>query len=307
MRMLIALLVLLTLTGSAASADMSPKIVADVYPYICSGALRNAVLAELKDGRIAECGGIVLGQRDIDQQVLSMRESLREQARKYPVYALEQCVTQKLIALEATEWAKAGGSAATTDSGLVDAYLKSQLPKLSATDQEVEDFYKEHSKLFGGYPLADVKSAVVGTLLDEKKSAAIDAFKAAVSNRHSVQVSSTWFALKREKWASNPVEQARVSGKPSLVSFGVIGCCDTMHPVVEQFRVSHGSDINVVFIHVGEQTALSDLYGVSAIPVQMLFDKDGKERYRHQGYISEDQILAKFAECGIYPDKGTGI
>ena len=117
-----------------------------------------------------------------------MRDALREQARLYPVYALEQCVTDKLIALEARDWAEAGGSAAKTDNGLVDAYLKSQLPKLSATDQEVEDFYKEHTKLFGGYPLADVKSAVVGTLLDEKKSEATDTFRAAVSNRHSVQV-----------------------------------------------------------------------------------------------------------------------
>ena len=84
-----------------------------------------------------------------------------------------------------------------------------------------------------------------------------------------------------------------------MINFGVIGCVDAMHPVVEQFRASHGSDINVVFIHVGEQTVVSDLYGVSAIPVQVLFSRDGKEIYRHQGYISQDEIMAKFSENGI--------
>ena len=58
MRMLIALLITLAFAGSATFADMSPKIVADISPYMCSSALRNAVLAELKDGRLAESGQI---------------------------------------------------------------------------------------------------------------------------------------------------------------------------------------------------------------------------------------------------------
>jgi thioredoxin 1 len=304
MRMLIASVAAFLFAVCAMAANTSSKTVGETYPYMCSGAVRDAVLVELKDGTLAQSETVAIGQKDVDQQISGMSASLKDQACAYPVYALEQCITERLIAIEAKDWAKASGRSATSESAVVQAYLKARLPDFAVTDQEAEGFYKEHSKLFGGYPFRDVKSAVVSTVLDEKKDRATSDFKAAVSKRHRIEVSASWFVSRREKWAGNPVETARVSGKPTFVNFGVIGCCDTMYPVVERLRALQGGNINVVFVHVGEQEVLSDLCGVSAIPVQMLFDKDGKELYRNRGHMSEDQILAKFAENGVGPGKG---
>lgn len=40
-------------------------------------------------------------------------------------------------------------------------------------------------------------------------------------------------------------------------------------------------------------------YGVQSIPVQIFFDKDGREVFRHVGFFPKDQITAKLAEMGV--------
>ncbi len=37
-------------------------------------------------------------------------------------------------------------------------------------------------------------------------------------------------------------------------------------------------------------------YGISAVPLQILLDREGKEFYRHFGVISTEDLLAKFKE-----------
>ena len=43
----------------------------------------------------------------------------------------------------------------------------------------------------------------------------------------------------------------------------------------------------------------ADRYKISLIPTQILFDAAGKEIFRHTGYFSHDDILAKFRELGV--------
>ena len=39
-------------------------------------------------------------------------------------------------------------------------------------------------------------------------------------------------------------------------------------------------------------------HGISSIPTQIFFDKDGKELWRHVGYISKEDILGKWKSLG---------
>ena len=95
------------------------------------------------------------------------------------------------------------------------------------------------------------------------------------------------------------MERARLSGKPTFVTFSVIGCCDKMYPIVEDIAATYGERLNVVFVHIGEEEILSDLYGIDTIPVQLFFDGSGKELWRHTGFLPENDIVARFAEMGV--------
>ena len=299
MRILTIWLAVFVIANHAAASETSPRTVAGACPQMYSGALRDAELADLVDDIVAASEGISIAHKDIEDQINKAPAYLRDQMRRYPVYALEQYITTQLTMLEAEEWAKKTGRGSSSGDALMQSYLDAQLPKFTVTDKEAEEFYKERAKLFGGAPYDRVKDAVVGYMIDERKREAEDRFKAGVSKRHKVRVSASWFASEHEKWAANPVERARVSGKPSFVNFGVIGCCDKMYPIIQDVRAAYGRKINVVFVHVGQEEVLSNLYGVSEIPVQVFFDKDGKQLFRHTGFLAKDQIAAKLSEMGV--------
>ncbi len=304
MRTLFVALALTAAVASCTSAQAGATTVVAEYPYICSGALRDAELADLADGIVARSENFTVTQRDIDVQIGKLAGSARDQAQKYPIYTLEQLLTKRLMLIEAKEWAKANGRKESPDDQLVQNYLEAKTPKFEVSDKEAESFYKEHVNMFNGTPYDQIKDMVIYLVRDQKLTDAQDQLKGSAGKRHKIQVSASWMRLEHERWAKNPVEQARLSGKPTFVNFGVIGCCDTMNPITDALRSDYGDKLNVVFVHTGTNDVLSNLYGISTIPVQLLFDKEGKQLLRHQGFISEEEVLAKFAESGINLSKG---
>lgn len=72
-----------------------------------------------------------------------------------------------------------------------------------------------------------------------------------------------------------------------------------MAKVLDALRASQGAKLQVDFIDVFEQPDAADRHKIALIPTQILFDSAGKEIFRHQGYFSHDDILAKFRALGV--------
>ena len=83
----------------------------------------------------------------------------------------------------------------------------------------------------------------------------------------------------------------------TFLEFGSTGCasCKQMEPVLEEVRNSKKRRINVVFMHImkPENLPWMKYYGISAVPMQVLLDKQGNEFYRHYGFISAEELLNK--------------
>ena len=83
----------------------------------------------------------------------------------------------------------------------------------------------------------------------------------------------------------------------TLLEFSSTGCtiCKQMEPVLEEVRNSEFPKVNVVFLHImnSGNLDLMKYYGISAVPMQILLDKQGKEFFRHYGFISADDIFSK--------------
>lgn len=93
------------------------------------------------------------------------------------------------------------------------------------------------------------------------------------------------------------VPQAR----PRLVELGSVRCqaCQEMMKVLDALRASQGERLQVDFVDVFEDPAAGDRYGLKMIPTQIFFDAAGKEVFRHTGFLSHDDILAKFRALGV--------
>ena len=95
------------------------------------------------------------------------------------------------------------------------------------------------------------------------------------------------------KWTS--------SSLPKLIDLGADKCipCKMMAPTLEELRKEYAGEFEVVFIDVWKNPSAGKEFGVKIIPTQIFFDAAGKELYRHQGFISKADILARWKEFGI--------
>jgi thioredoxin 1 len=91
------------------------------------------------------------------------------------------------------------------------------------------------------------------------------------------------------------------AAKPRLLELGSSRCmsCIEMAKVLDALRASQGARLKVDFIDVFEQPEAGDRYKISLIPTQIFYDTAGKEIFRHTGYFSHDDILAKFHALGV--------
>jgi thioredoxin 1 len=57
--------------------------------------------------------------------------------------------------------------------------------------------------------------------------------------------------------------------------------------------------MDVEFIDVWKNPDAARPYKIKLIPTQIFYDAKGKERFRHQGFFSKEDILAKWKELGV--------
>ncbi len=112
---------------------------------------------------------------------------------------------------------------------------------------------------------------------------------------------------KEEPVSPSPAGQARslatADGMPRLLDLGSKQCipCKKMAPILEELRKEYEGRFRVEFIDIWlpENKSEADRYGIQLIPTQIFFDGSGKELFRHEGFYSKEEILAKWKELGF--------
>ncbi|OGG04704.1 MAG: thiol reductase thioredoxin [Candidatus Glassbacteria bacterium RIFCSPLOWO2_12_FULL_58_11] len=108
-------------------------------------------------------------------------------------------------------------------------------------------------------------------------------------------------ALKQRGRSSEESSAAPAAGLPHLGDLGADKCipCKMMAPVLEELKEKYKGRLEVTFIDVWKDPAPGTKYGIRVIPTQIFIGPDGKELYRHEGFFSKEDILAKWHELGF--------
>lgn len=291
------------LAAASAFAADAPPTFETAYPGLLSGVLAHATLGELPDGVVLRSGAIEVAKAKIDDLVANAPKDVREGIRKCTLLMLEELVTERILLVAARQAAAKAGRdvAGKTDGRIIRDYLQAALGEAKVTDAEIADFYGQNKSMFEGSSLDKVKDSLRQYLLDEKWRAAVAEHIRGIGKSVPIVVSAAWAKGEAALARDNPVDQARTSGLPSLVDFGATGCrpCDMLAPILKTLTKKFRGKLNVLFIHVGKEKALASRYGISSIPVQVFFDKDGREVFRHVGFFAQDAIERKLAEMGV--------
>ena len=88
---------------------------------------------------------------------------------------------------------------------------------------------------------------------------------------------------------------------PRLVDLGADQCipCKMMTPVLEELRSEYAGRLTVEFHDVWKDSSVGRRYGIRVIPTQIFYDASGEELFRHEGFMSKADILAKWKALGI--------
>jgi thioredoxin 1 len=119
------------------------------------------------------------------------------------------------------------------------------------------------------------------------------------------------FAIKQSRRAKEtvvaPAAATTAQPLPRLVDLGADKCipCKMMAPILEEMKKTYEGQLQVDFIDVWKNQGAGEQYGIRVIPTQIFISADGKELFRHEGFISKEDILAKWKEFGVNLTVGT--
>lgn len=285
--------------SAVASWASGPLTVDQKYPHLATGILQFAELAPLEGDTLLVAGDVSISNMEIMNAVKEQAPPLRQQLEKDLFFVLEQEAIQRVLLNEAKK--KGISTAGGDEEGAIQALFENVTAGVKVSDEEAQSFYGSHKEMVGGAPFEQVKEGIRQYLLQDKRQEAVDAYLDSLTKTVPMRVNEKWVESQNKIAMDNPVDQARRSGKPTMVEFGATGCvpCDMMQPVLDKLRKDYPEKLNVVFVHVREEQVLAARYGIRSIPVQAFFAADGKEVFRHVGFFPEEEVLKQLSQMGI--------
>jgi thioredoxin len=100
---------------------------------------------------------------------------------------------------------------------------------------------------------------------------------------------------------AQPAGAIPVKGMVTMVDLGADSCvpCKMMAPIIEKLEKNYRGKAAIVFIDVWKNKSPAKRFGIRAIPTQIFFDKEGKEVYRHTGFMGEADIVGQLKKMGV--------
>ena len=102
--------------------------------------------------------------------------------------------------------------------------------------------------------------------------------------------------------APTPAPAAKTGDIPTLLDLGSKKCipCKMMAPILAELTKEYAGRFDVQFIDVWlrENAEAAKAHNIRVIPTQIFFSPDGKELWRHEGFLGKEAILAKWKELG---------
>lgn len=101
---------------------------------------------------------------------------------------------------------------------------------------------------------------------------------------------------------SSPPEAVKAQALPRLLDLGSHKCipCQRMTPILAELKDTYAGVFDVQFLDVWEEEnkEAAAAHAIESIPTQIFFDAAGKELWRHEGFISKEDILSRWGKLG---------
>jgi thiol-disulfide isomerase/thioredoxin len=279
------------------------KTVEQLYPNLAAGILTYAKAGILQDSVLLKTADIQIVQSDIDAVIAKQPPQFQQELRQNAFFVLEQEAAGKLLKKLAKEslTSQSKDVNSVDDNQLVNTFFEDITKDINVADGDIEKFYKENESIFCGTPLEKVRGQIVSFVLQDKKQRFVDDYVSKLGQKIDITIAEDWTKTQAQAAKDNVLDKSRANGKPTLAVFSAKSCCgpDKMLPVIDTIRAKYNDKVNIVYIEPQKEQILSARYGIRSIPAQVFYDAKGKEFFRHSGFFSDTDIVAKLTEIGV--------
>lgn len=269
----------------------------ETYPEFSEGVLKSAKLEKMDKGLLLKADGFEIKDSFIKESLGQLAPEVQKDLKKNLLFLLDQEAMEKLIMRDAKSL---GIATEPPNEQMFQAYIDRVTKGVTVPEIAAKTFYDENKDMVGGMPFDQVKESILGLLLQQKKQEALQAHIQDIAQKAQMHLNEDWVKKQVAMAGDNPLDRARLSGKPTMVQFSASGCapCEMMKPILKKLKKKYAETINIVYIPVMEHQMLANRFNVRAVPVQVFFDKEGKKVNQHMGFMAEADIVNQFKKMG---------
>lgn len=184
---------------------------------------------------------------------------------------------------------------------MINLLLRELVADVSISEQELRDFFNQYKDQLPNKDYESVKEQLRPMAQEEKERQVIETHINNLKSHAEITRNERWIKEQEMLAADNPLTRALQREQPVVADFGRGTCipCKMMQPILEKLEKEYEDKASILILDVGEYASLARKYQIMMIPTQIFFDSAGKEVYRHQGFMPEEDIVAQLKKLGV--------
>ncbi|MGQ9664906.1 MAG: thioredoxin domain-containing protein [bacterium] len=264
----------------------------------------------LTDDILAIVNNEKITKRQLDSMLNIMPAQIKDFYKDDKPGFLEELITRQLLISEAKrqkidkqedykEYAQQNPD--KREDIMVNLLLRKIASNITVSETELKEFFNQYKDQLPNKDYESVKEQLRPMAIEEKQRQTIEDFINNLKAKAKIVRNEKWIKAEEALAGDNPLSRALKSGRPVLADFGRGTCipCKMMQPILEKLQKDYAGKAEILILDVGEYAALARKYKIMMIPTQIFFDAAGKEVYRHQGFMPEQDIVAQLKKLGV--------
>ncbi|MBS3740688.1 MAG: hypothetical protein KGY75_09905 [Candidatus Cloacimonetes bacterium] len=215
---------------------------------------------------------------------------------------LDQLIIKELLVQKAIEkeYLKQKSSDQTTVDSGIQKLLEEVTQNIEIPEQEMRKFYEENKSQMQGAPFNEVKNNIHNYLAQQKQGEFIQAYIEELKDSADIILNEKWIEEQIAARPENPLTKVLNNGLPTVLDLGSDSCvpCKMMKPIFAELEEELEGKANILLLEIADYRGIANEYNVRVIPTQIFFDQNGEQYWRHEGFLSKEDILKKLKETG---------
>ena len=98
-----------------------------------------------------------------------------------------------------------------------------------------------------------------------------------------------------------PLPEIPSKDQVTMLNVGVEIClsCQRMMSIIKELEREYRGKVAVIYVELPKHREVSAKYELRSVPTQIFFDKGGKEKFRHEGYLSKKRCVGVLEKMGV--------